>query len=204
MGFTANAPYSVTFRNAAIPTSPDHSSEAPGPSRAGADRAGYTRVELKKKLAIAWDNGAARSDGMVPFFCKSVTVELSLDPIVVAVSSDYPVDSCPYKVTLKHEIEDHARSYVQIFQSYRDPLVNQLNAIVFPTKDAPRWIRERDIPGVQDMLGQKVKSAIVAISAKIVEDMNKDRQQKDSAAAYAVLYKKCTPEQWAMKKTMRW
>jgi hypothetical protein len=65
-----------------------------------------------KKVTIEWDDGPARSDGMLPFFAKNVTVAFTMDPITVAVSSDYPVDSCPYRVTLKHEIEDHAKPFI--------------------------------------------------------------------------------------------
>ena len=137
---TPNKPYVVTFDHADVPDTPDHSSRSPGPDSApgaSADRAGYTKVTLKKKLAIDWDNGPARADGMVPFFSRAVAVAFSLDPIIVAVSSDYPVGSCPYRVTLKHEIEDHAQAYLKIFLSYRDKLVNRLNAIPFPTESAP-------------------------------------------------------------------
>jgi len=141
-------------------------------------------AKLKKKVSIDWDNGPARGDGMVPFFSRAVTVDFALDPITVAVSSDYPVGSCPYRVTLKHEIDDHARAYVKLFLSYRDILVSQLNAITFPTEGAPRWIMPKDIQALQDRLSQQVQMAVMAVSSRLVAAMDADRQAKDSQQAY--------------------
>ncbi|HRF63607.1 MAG TPA: hypothetical protein PK708_12080 [Candidatus Competibacter sp.] len=156
-------------------------------------------AKLKKKVSIDWDNGPARGDGMVPFFSRAVTVDFALDPITVAVSSDYPVGSCPYRVTLKHEIDDHARAYVKLFLSYRDILVSQLNAITFPTEGAPRWIMPKDIQALQDRLSQQVQMAVMAVSSRLVAAMDADRQAKDSQQAYAALYRQCPAADWKMR-----
>jgi len=191
--------YVVTFKHADVPSTPDHStSSAGGPSTSGADRAGYTKAILKKHVEINWDNGPARADGMVPLFCRAVTAVFALDPITVAVSSDYPVGSCPYRVTLKHEIEDHAKPYIKIFLSYKEILLNKLNAITFPTERAPRWIKPKEIPALQDTLGKKVEETVKAVAGSLVADMDKDRRAKDSPEAYAAIYRQCSAADWEM------
>jgi hypothetical protein len=195
---TANKPYVVTFDHAAVPDKPDHSSSSPGPSVIGADRAGYTKAILKKKLSIEWDDGPARADGTIPLISRAVNVSFALDPITVAVSSDYPANSCPYKVTLKHEIEDHARSYLKIFLSYKDTLVSRLNEIVFPTEGAPRWILPKDVESLQDSLAQEVQLIIVTVAKKLFDEMEADRKIKDSPQAYAALYAQCPAADWLM------
>jgi len=189
--------YVVTFNHADVPSAPDHSTASPGgPSTSGADRAGYTKAIFKKHVEIEWDNGPARADGMVPFFCRTVTVVFTLDPITVAVSSDYPVGSCPYRVTLKHEIEDHAKAYIKIFLSYKDILVIKLNAITFPTERAPRWMKPKEIPALQATLGKQVEETVKAVASSLVADMDKDRRAKDSPEAYAAIYRQCPAADW--------
>jgi|SRR5579864_3627214 len=196
---TPIAPYVLTFKNADVPSTPDHSSSSPGgTSKSGADRAGYTKAILKKNITMEWDNAPVRPDGMVPFFAKAVNVIFALDPITVAVSSDYPVDSCPYKVTLKHEIEDHAKSYIKIFLSYKEILVKKLNAIPFPTERAPKLIKPKDIQALQDALGKQVQETVKTVADSLVADMDKDRRAKDSPEAYAAIYRQCPKADWEM------
>jgi hypothetical protein len=196
---TPMAPYVVIFNNAKVPVTPDHSSPSPGgPTKNGANRAGYTKAILNKKVSMEWDNGRGRPDGMVPFFARGVNVIFTLDPITVAVSSDYPVDSCPYRVTLKHEIEDHVKSYIKIFLSYRETMIKKLNAITFPTERAPRWINPDDIPALQNTLGKQVQEAVRDVAASLVADMDKDRRAKDSPEAYAAIYRQCPQADWKM------
>lgn len=194
----ATKPYIVNFDHAAVPTTPDQSSSSPGPSTGGADRAGYTKAILKKKLSIEWDNGPARADGMVPMFARAATVSFALDPITVAVSSDYPTHSCPYRVTLKHEIEDHAKSYLKIFLSYKDILISRLNPIAFPTEAAPRWMMPKEIDAFQETLAQQVSMVIKAVASRLVAEMDADRQVKDSPQSYAALYAQCSAADWLM------
>ena len=196
---TANKPYVVNFDHAAVPTTPDQSSPSPGPSTGGADRAGYTKAIIKKKLSIDWGDGAARADGMVPFFARSATVDFALDPITVAVSSDYPTTSCPYRVTLKHEIEDHAKSYLKIFLSYKDILISRLNPIAFPTEAAPRWMKPDEIDAFQETLAQQVAVVIRVVAKQLFDDMDADRKAKDSPQSYAALYAQCSAADWQMK-----
>ena len=191
--------YVVTFKHAEVPSTPNSTILPGGEDTSGANRAGYTKVTLTKKVEIEWDNGSARADAMIPFFSKAVKVAFALDPITVAVSSDYPVGSCPYRVTLKHEIEDHAKPFIKIFLSYREILVNKLNAITFPTERAPRWIKPQEIPALQDMLGKQVGETVKAVSASLVADMEKDRRAKDSPDAYAAIYRQCPADDWQMK-----
>ena len=192
-------PYIVTFSQADVPSKPDHSrSSAGGPSRTGANRAGYTKAILEKKLTIEWDNAPARHDGMVPFFARAVNVHFELDPITVAVSSDYPVDSCPYRVTLKHEIEDHVQSFIKIFLSYRAIVINKLNAITFPTERAPKLIKPKEIEAFQDTMGKQVQETITTVAANLVAEMEKDRRAKDSPEAYAAIYRQCSKADWEM------
>lgn len=195
---TANKPYVVTFDHADVPRTPDHSSRSPGPSTSSADRAGYTRATVRKRASIDWGNGPARADGMVPFFARAVTVVFALD-LTVAVSSDYPVGSCPYRVTLRHEVEDHAQAFLRIFLSHRDILVNQLNAIAFPTERAPRWIEPRGCEALQATLGQQVRRTVEAVAYRLKAAMDADRQAKDSPYAYAAIYRQCPSADWQMR-----
>lgn len=177
---TPKDPYRLNFTHAGVPSTPDHSMQNPGPSRGGANRAGYTQATLKKKVTVDWDNGRARADGSVPLFATAVKVDLLLDPITVAISSDYAESSCPYRVTLKHEVEDHAKSYIKIFLSYRDTLVNRLNAITYPTKSTPNWIKLNDITAFQDALAEGLKKTIRDVASKLKAEIDADRKAKDS------------------------
>ena len=193
---TPKDPYRLNFTYAAIPSTPDHSKSNPGPAKSGANRAGYTRATLNKHAAAEWDHGPARADGSVPLFATAVTVDFTLDPITVAVSSDYDKDSCPYKVTLKHEIDDHVKSYIKIFLSYHDRLVNALNTITFPTKSKPKWIKPQEIDTFQDALGEQLRQVILDVSGKLKDEMDADRKAKDSPDAYKAIYRQCSEEEW--------
>jgi hypothetical protein len=192
---TPKDPCRVNFTHADIPSSPDHSSDNPGPA-GGADRAGYTKAILGKRLSIEWDNGPARADGMIALFVKTVTVDFTLDPISVAVSSRYATGSCPYKATLKHEIQDHAISYSKIFLSYRDVMVQRLNTVTYPTQTTPTWIKPDDVDSFQDALAQRLREIIVDVSAKLKAAMDADRKAKDSPEAYKAIYRQCRADEW--------
>jgi len=193
---TPKDPYRVNFTPADIPSIPDHSMQNPGPSGGGANRAGYARAILKKTVTVSWDNGPARADGMVPFFATAVNVDFVLDPITVAISSDYAKGSCPYRVTLRHEIEDHVKPYIKIFLSYRETLVNQLNTITYPTKSTPTWIKPKSITALQNALGERLKKTILDVVSKLKAEMDADREAKDSPNAYKAIYRQCSPDEW--------
>jgi len=133
---------------------------------------------------------------MIPFFATAVDVDFVLDPITVAISSDYAVGSCPYRVTLKHEVEDHVRPYLKIFLSYRGTLVNQLNAVTCPTKSAPNWIKPNDIEAFQKGFADRLKKTILDVVSKLKAEMDADRKAKDSPEAYKAIYRQCPPEEW--------
>lgn len=190
-------PYRLNFAHADVPSKPDHSMQSPGPPRDdGKRRAGYTKAILQKKVTAAWDGSPARADGRIAVFATTVDIDFLLDPIAVAVSSDYSEGSCPYRVTLRHEVEDHAKSYIKIFLSYRDTLVNRLNSIPFPTKSAPNWMKPNDVAAFQDGLGEKLKETILDVAGKLKAEMTADRNAKDSPDAYNVIYRQCSPDEW--------
>ena len=190
-------PYRLNFAHADVPSTPDHSQQSPGPPRAdGKKRAGHTTAIIQKKVTAAWDGGHARADGRIPVFATAVKIDFLLDPIAVAVSSDYAEGSCPYRVTLRHEVDDHVKSYIKIFLSYRDTLVKRLNLIRFPTKSAPNWMKPNDVDAFQDGLGKKLKETILDVVGKLKVEMNADREAKDSPDAYNVIYRQCSPGEW--------
>jgi hypothetical protein len=193
---TAKEPYRVNFIHADVPSTPDHSMQNPGPSGGGANRAGYTQAILKKRLTVEWNNGPARADGMISLFATAVNVDFELNPITVAISSDYAESSCPYRVTLKHEVEDHVKPYIRIFLSYRSTLVNQLNAIMCPTKTTPAWVRPNGISQYQDALGERLKKTILDVNSKLKAEMDADRKAKDSPDRYKAVYRQCSPDEW--------
>jgi hypothetical protein len=175
---------------------PDHSQSAPGPARTGADRAGYTRVEVQKRASFFRDNGPARADGLVPFFFRSGNIFFWLDPIEIAVSSDYPVGSCPYRVTWQHELS-HAHAYAEIFHSFRDVLVKRLNRIELPTESSPQWVDPAVITVVGAQLERPVVDAVKQLNREMLDAMKADRAAKDSPSSYAAVYRQCSPAEWA-------
>jgi hypothetical protein len=192
---TPVAPYYVSFQNARPPSTPNHSLASPGPSQTGADRAGYTRARVRKRARIAWGHGPGREDGKIPFFARSVNVYFWLDPIEVFVSSDYAEGSCPYRVTLQHEMS-HVRAFLRIFHSYRSAMVRALNSLSFPTENAPRWVDRGDLATLQASLGEPVAQAVRDVAGELVAAMRDDRTAKDSPSAYAAVYAQCPADQW--------
>ena len=185
----------VSFVNVAPPAAPDHSLANPGPSGATANRAGYTRVRIQKRMTIPWDTLPALSDGRVPFFAQSVNTFYRLDPIEVYVSSDYAVGSCPYRVTLEHE-RSHVNAFLQIFHAGRDSLVTELNGVSVPTRGAPRIAAPDAVETEQETIGENLRQAVIRHSAGLVSQMEADRNAKDSPASYARVYARCPAAEW--------
>lgn len=185
----------VNFQNAMPPGAPDHSQQHPGPSGATANRAGYTRVRLRKQMNIPWDTGAAQGNGRVRLFAQSVNVFYRLDPIEVYVSSDYAEGSCPYRVTLQHE-RTHIRAFLRLFHSARESLINLLEHGDVPTRDAPRLVEPGDVEAVKDTIGEQLRQVILSHSAALVRRMEADRDAKDAPSAYAALHAKCPASEW--------
>ncbi|MDJ0719872.1 MAG: DUF4157 domain-containing protein, partial [Prochloraceae cyanobacterium] len=187
---TSVTPYYVSFVNAKIPEKPNHSFSFS--SRKGANRAGLTQVKVQKKLKFFWDRGAARPDGKVPFFARSVNIFFRLDPIEIYVSSDYAEGSCPYRATLEHE-KEHVKSFIKIFHSYRDKFIKKIYSISFPTEASPLWSDPGNLSTIQTSLEKLVVQAIKDIANELNADMRKDRAAKDSPSAYEAVHTQCPP-----------
>jgi hypothetical protein len=191
-------PYYISFINARLPEKPIHSAYLPVSRKNKANRAGLTRVRLKKKIKFSWGHRPTRKDGRVAFFAQSVNIFLRLDPIKIYVSSDYAEDSCPYRVTLKHE-QEHALSYCNIFHSYRDQLMKELNSIFLPTESSPLWLSPGDFSKIQVFFEKRIYRIIKNTVTKMKFDMQKDRIARDSPSAYATVYDQCSLNDWLMR-----
>ncbi|MBD0325501.1 MAG: DUF4157 domain-containing protein [Pyrinomonadaceae bacterium] len=185
----------VSFQNAVPPNAPDHTQASPGPAGNIANRAGYARVRLQKRMSIKWDVGPPAADGRVPVYAQSVNVFYRLDPLEVYVSSNYAVGSCPYTVTLEHE-RSHIEAFTRIFHEGRETLVRDLNTVQVPTRNLPTLVAPADVTAFQDGVGARLSAVIVAHSRGVVTQMETDRNTKDSAAAYALVYARCPANQW--------
>ena len=190
-------PFYVSFQTSWIPGSVDHTRSNPGPSTTGVNRAGYTSLKQRARVTFAWDNGQRRKDGMMPFFARSVNVFFWLDDFIVAVSSDYPAGSCVFNATRRHEVESHIYRPIKIFNSYRETLVTQLNAIQVPTEQTPFWLQSPVIPSKQAQLQSKVAQVVGSVKLQLVHTLRTDRESQDSPQSYQVVYNTCSPEDWA-------
>lgn len=193
-------PYTVTFTSDPIPTTVDHSQKNPGPAT-GADRAGYTNVRHKPRMEIDWQVGKPRGDGSVPLWAETAVIEFRLFDYTVGISSDYPVGSCAYEATLKHELDAHIRRPIEIFYAHRDPLIGLLDSAPLPTKDKPRWVKSDLAEAEQEKLVAPVKAAIVRIRDRITAAMKADRAKQDAPDSYDLVYNQCTPDEWAAGAT---
>ncbi len=186
----------AAFANADPPASPNHSVANPGPTAEGTDRAGYTRVVFGKRMTVAWDSGPMEQGGVVPLFVRSVNIFYTLDPIEVYVSSNYPNNSCPYRVTLAHE-QGHVSAFLRIFHEARVSLVAALEAVDVPTISSPARLPPSDVEARQDAVGELLRQVVLVHSRGVTQRMNADRARRDSAAAYEAEYRRCPPEQWS-------
>lgn len=190
-------PFYVSFQTSRVPDSVDHTRSNPGPSTTGVDRAGYTSLKQRARVTFVWDNGQPRNDGMVPFFARSVNVFFWLDDFIVAVSSDYPAGSCAFNATRRHEFESHIYRPIKIFNSYRETLVTQLNAIQMPTEQVSLWLRPEAIASRQEQLESQVAQVVGSLKQQLVQALRTDRESQDSSQSYQVVYDTCSPQDWA-------
>lgn len=191
-------PYFVHFSHAPPPRSPNHSDSSPGPSGGRSDRAGYTHVRNEPRMTVAWDSGSPSTVSgttLIPLYVRSANIYFRLEPVEIFVSADYPVGSCPYRVTLSHEYE-HARAFIRIFRQHRETLVRRVNEIPLPTEDAPRLVPASQVQTMQDRIMAPVAEAIRDVRAIIGKEMRKDRNKRDAPSAYRRVYRQCRPEQW--------
>lgn len=194
----ADAPYSVSFTNVAPPASPERSEANPGPSGRGVNRAGYTRVRVQPSMTVSWGTGPAAANGgvpTVPLYVRSANVSFRLDPIVVHVSSRYPVGSCPYRVTAAHE-QEHVTAFLAIFHRHRATMVRRANEIPLPNEAAPAQVPEPDIAAEQGRIVEPVAEAVREVRGLIGAEMRADRDAKDAPASYAQVYRRCRPDEW--------
>jgi hypothetical protein len=192
------APYYIAFTHGTAPPEPDHSQVNPGPSNSDADHAGYVRARLRRHLSAAWDFGTATGEGAdrtVPVSVRSANITFNLDPIEVFVSSRYAVGSCPYRVTLAHELE-HVRAYQRIFREHRQSMIDEANSVPLPTTASPQNVPAGSVGTEQDRILEPVVDAINRVRATILSDMNDDREEKDSAESYQRVFDQCPDHEW--------
>jgi hypothetical protein len=193
-----NAPYYVSFSTDAIPTTVDHTSSNPGPAGSSANRAGFTsiRVSAEGGPRFARYTGAARADGLVPFYYQSINVLFSLKDFIVKISSDYPVNSCAYNATNRHEFDAHLYRPIRIFLSYRDIVIGALNGISVPTQPHPRWVRPTEVTALQENFEQQVNEAVSNIYRNLRMAIRAARDAEDDPSHYQLVYDQCSPAQW--------
>lgn len=191
-----NRPYFVHF--SADPVSSariDHSQSAPG---GVAHRAGHTSINFRGKGGLTWqpETGAARGDGSLPFWFRSVNVYFRLTDYIVQISSDYPKGSCAYSATLRHELKEHIVNPTQVMYSFRDQVVNALNAVVLPIAEAPRWIRRTEAQIVEKEYIQRVGRVVQNFRTRISAELGRAQRASDSPANYRLVYQQCPVEEW--------
>jgi hypothetical protein len=191
-----NPPYFVSF--SADPASLariDHSQPDPGGE---AQRAGHTSVDFRGKGAVTVEpeTGAARPDGLAPFYFKSVNVYFRITDLLVQISSDYPERSCAYKATLRHEIDEHIVNPTRIMFTFRDKVINALNAVPLPTAKAPRWIRPEQAPVVQKEYMDRVGAVVRDYRKRVSTAMREAQAASDAPARYRLVYGQCPVDEW--------
>jgi len=195
-------PYYVSFTIERIPASVDHSRSNPGPARKGPDRAGHTSIFLDSGGGPQFVplTGPPRRDGMVPFHYRSINVRFSLHTFVVAISSDYPVGSCPYDATKRHEFEAHLYHPIRIFWRHRDPLIATLNKIAVPTDSAQRWVPTADVPALRVGFENQVNEAVFKAFQNLKLALKTASAIDDDVEHYRPVYNQCPPAQWSQKR----
>jgi hypothetical protein len=186
-------PYYVSFAADRIPTSVDHSKSNPGPT-SGSVRAGYTSMTVDAKLTIAWSDEPDPSGG--PFFAQSVNVFFFLKDIKIAISSDYPKKSCPYKVTYEHELEDHVQPSIKLFYSFRDAFIKKINGISVPAQDSPQQLKPAEAAKLQQSIETSLVEAIKDTKAEITSKLEAHQRSVDTKAHYKKIYAKCPAGDW--------
>src|SRR5579863_62016 len=189
-------PFYVSFSQDRIPTTVDHSRANPGPP--GASRAGHTTAKPNARLTLNWDNGPTGADGRFPFFAQSINIFFRLEDFLVEISSNFSDASCAYKTTLRHELQAHIYEPLRIFYSYRDILIQRLNAVFVPTKTAPlRAASDVEAGQRQEAVNRQIRDVVRDVRAALIRDLEDARRRADAPNAYQLVYGQCTYEQWA-------
>jgi hypothetical protein len=134
---------------------------------------------------------------MVPFYYQSINVLFSLDDFVVKISSDYPVNSCAYNVTHRHEFDAHLYRPIRIFLRYRDVVIASLNGITVPTESNPRWVRPAEVAALRDNLEQQVKEAVSNVYQNLRLALRTARDAEDDPTHYRLVYEQCSAAEWS-------
>lgn len=190
-------PYYVSFTHDRIRHRVDHSRSQPGPPDGSANRGGFTRVRSKARLEFVWEQGPIGADGQVPVFAMSVNVRFRLTDFLVAISSDFAVGSCAYRVTRRHEFDAHIRDPIRIFHSYRDILVRRLSVIAIPTEQTPVRVASDQVDARQEAWERPVVAVIRQTRGELAHALRQARDRHDSAASYRLVYRQCTDAEWA-------
>lgn len=189
-----NAPYKVSFVHSAPPAAVDHTQSNPGPNNSGAQRAGYSSMNLKPNMTVDWRD--KKIDNQYSnLFVESANIQFTLSNPKVYVSSDYSVNSCPYKVTEAHEYR-HISNFIDIFNRHRNTMVAEVNVIPLPTSSNPVKVKTADLGIEQAKIIKPVVDAIIKVQRKIKKEMMDDRHRMDAPGAYAKEYKKCPAADW--------
>jgi hypothetical protein len=193
----AKRPFYVSFAHDHIPRHIDHSHSQPGPPTGKANRAGYTSVTSKPRLTIAWDDAPMGADGRIPIFFRSVNVYFRLTDFLVSISSDFAVRSCAYQVTRQHELAAHIYDPIRIFHSYREVMIQRLNVIAAPTREAPLRVASSQVAFRREGVERQIVDAIGQTRRELAADLQEAHDRQDSAASYRLVYNQCTDAQWA-------
>ena len=190
-------PFFVRFAADRLPTVVDHSSSHPGPPGGSVNRAGFTRVRSRARLELVHETLPPNSAGEVGLYFRSVNVNFLLTDFMVAISSDFRVRSCAYRVMHTHEIDAHIRDPIAIFYSFRDVLIERLNVVPVPTQDRPeRWLAPLVEPAVE-ALGRRLERIVGDTKRELAAALRAARDRHDSAASYNLVHNQCSDAEWA-------
>jgi len=173
----------------------DRTQTAPGGS---SRNAGFTSVSFRGRGGLTWqpETGTPRSDGMVPFFFRSVNVFFRLTDYVIQINSAYHPGTCVDRATLRHEVDEHIVNPTRIMYGFRDPLIQALNAIRLPTEAAPRWLRPDQVDAAEAEYIRQVGRVVQQIRSRVSAAMQQAQAASDSPENYQVVYGQCPVEEW--------
>lgn len=135
------------------------------------------------------------AQGQVGLFVRSANVGFNVHTLLVAISSDYPRGSCPYRVTYAHEYR-HAYNFLRIFREHRATMVQRAEGIPLPTMQHPLYVDPAQAGVMQEQIGDTLEQAIRDVKSQITADMTADRNTMDSPGAYAHEYAQCPASEW--------
>jgi hypothetical protein len=183
----------LVFQDDPLPD-PEHGVGRPGPGSGQADRAGYAEAIVHKHLIISWSDEPPGADGRIPLYIVRATAGYRLHQSI-HISSDYELDTCPYRETLAHERE-HAAAFRRLFNDSREGLRSALSAVGGPTRTSPMRVTREDLEAAKANWSALFNDAIRRHGADLRTAMERDRSEKDAPAAYAVVYARCPASQW--------